>query len=145
MCDKSSDLFDHLELMGCLSYGGTFTRSMVLDAMDVEIILEGTREDFQEMDLAELEAVGYIRNVLINQGKWVVRKGETYRVLMPSENEGQIRAFSQRGDRAYLKATKLAKSTPPEFFTGVDTTMHRAAAKRKAAAHNIELNEQLSA
>lgn len=147
MCNVTAEncktLYDTLDSLGCFEYGGTFTREEVIGLLRVKYIKKGTRADFQTMDLAELAGVGYIRNVLINQGKWIKLTGDHYRVLTPSENADQIESFLSRGRRAFNKANKLAKSTPPEYFKAIDQTKAKIAARIKSSKETAELNNQL--
>jgi hypothetical protein len=126
-----------------LEYGSTFKRSRVLDIMGIEDIEFGTQKEFQVQELAELSGIGYMRNILINQGKWIIRKGETYRILHPSENSSQIDSFMRSGSNAYLKASKLAKSTDPRFLIEHDQLAAKIQSRRKAAKYKAILNRKL--
>ena len=137
------NLYDVLHDNAELEYGATFSRKRVLSIMGIESVEIGTQKDFQEQELAELAGVGHIRNILINQGKWIVRKGNTYRVLHPSENGSQIDSFMRSGSSAYLKASKLAKSTEPKYMVEHDQLAAKIQARRKAAKDKARLNKKL--
>lgn len=136
-------LYETLHDSGELEYGSTVKRARVLEIMGIEEVKFGTQKDFQAQELAELKGVGYIRSILINQGKWIIRKSDTYRVLQPSENEGQIESFARSGNNAYNKAMKLSKSTPPEYMRENDQTAAKIQMRQKAAKDKAELNKTL--
>ena len=136
-------LYETLRDGGELEYGSTVKRNRVLEIMGIENIEVGTQQDFQDQELAELSGIGYIRNILINQGKWIVRKGDTYRVLQPSENGSQIDAFMRSGSNAYLKATKLSKSTEPKYLVEHTQTAAKIQSRKKAAREKAILNKKL--
>lgn len=136
-------LYETLRDNAELEYGATFSRTRVLSIMGIEAVEYGTQKEFQEQELAELSGIGYVRNILINHGKWIIRKGETYRVLQPSENGSQIDAFMRSGSNAYLKASKLAKSTEPKYLVEHDQLAAKIQSRRKAARDKARLNKKL--
>lgn len=136
-------LYETLRNTAELEYGATFSRARVLSIMGIEDIEFGTQKEFQEQELAELSGIGYVRNILINEGKWIVRKGNTYRVLQPSENGSQIDSFMRSGSSAYLKASKLAKSTEPKYLVEHDQLAAKIQSRRKAARDKARLNKKL--
>jgi hypothetical protein len=63
----------------------------------------------------ELNYASYIRNILLNQGKYFKGERDSYRVLLPSENQGQIMSLTNSASNKLKRAIKLNNNTPSEY------------------------------
>jgi len=72
----------------------------------------GTYKDFKEVELKELQCVGFCRDKLLKQGKYLTQDKDTYRVLLPSENKTQVESYMTSADRKLKRAILLSKNTP---------------------------------
>ena len=103
---------DTLNKMGLLDYGQSFSREYFRELCGIVMPETGTAKDFENVALAELSAIGAIRDALLNQGKYLKKDGEAYRVLLPSENALQVQFMNQAAKRKINRARKLERNTP---------------------------------
>ena len=106
------DLFGFLLGEGHLVYGGAFPAESVHRELDIVIPEVGTKAMFAALALIELAAVGYVKEQLLKQGMYLKKDGESYRILLASENADQIRNYQASADRKLLRALKLSKNSP---------------------------------
>lgn len=109
----SKELLTALRERGLLDYGSVIKGEDVRDILGIEYPEVGTKKDFDEVALAELGAVDYVRNILLGEGKFIASHQGDYRILLPSENKRQVDAYIQQADRKLRRARKLSRSTPP--------------------------------
>ena len=114
----SKELLTALRERGLLEYGSVIKGEEVRDILGIEYPEVGTKKDFDEVALAELGAVDYVRNILLGEGKFIASHQGDYRILLPSENKRQVDAYMQQADRKLRRARKLSSNTPPaESYT----------------------------
>ena len=114
----SKELLTTLRDRGLLEYGSVIKGEDVRDILGIEYPEVGTKKDFDEVALAELGAVDYVRNILLGEGKFIASHQGDYRILLPSENKRQVDAYMQQADRKLRRARKLSSNTPPaESYT----------------------------
>ena len=114
----SKELLAALRGRGLLEYGSVMKGEEVRDILGIEYPEVGTKKDFDEVALAELGAVDYVRNILLGEGKFIASHQGDYRILLPSENKRQVDAYMQQADRKLRRARKLSSNTPPaESYT----------------------------
>lgn len=114
----SKELLTALRGRGLLEYGSVIKGEEVRDILGIEYPEVGTKKDFDEVALAELGAVDYVRNILLGEGKFIASHQGDYRILLPSENKRQVDAYMQQADRKLRRARKLSSNTPPaESYT----------------------------
>ena len=115
-----SDFFDELESRGLLDYGAVIEGRLVRELMEIELPEYGRKSDFDRAALAELSAVGYVRDQLLKNGKYLAGTSSGYRVLLPSENARQVDALMESASRKLSRARVLNASTPSEFQAQFD-------------------------
>lgn len=108
----SKDLLNALRDRGLLEYGSVIKGDDVREILGIEYPEVGTKKDFDEVALAELGAVDYVRNVLLGEGKFIASNQGDYRILLPSENKRQVDMYMQQADRKLRRAHKLSRNTP---------------------------------
>lgn len=108
----SKELLTALRERGLLEYGSVIKGEDVRDILGIEYPEVGTKKDFDEVALAELGAVDYVRNILLGEGKFLASHQGDYRILLPSENKRQVDAYMSQADRKLRRAHKLSRNTP---------------------------------
>lgn len=108
----SKELLTTLRDRGLLEYGSVIKGDEVREILGIEYPEVGTKKDFDEVALAELGAVDYVRNVLLGEGKFIASHQGDYRILLPSENKRQVDAYMSQADRKLRRAHKLSRNTP---------------------------------
>lgn len=113
---------------GLLEYGSVIKGDEVREILGIEYPEVGTKKDFDEVALAELGAIDYVRNALLGQGKFIASHQGDYRILLPSENRRQVDAYMQQADRKLRRAHKLSRNTPSAetYAPSADVTVRAA-------------------
>lgn len=93
-------------------YGRVIEAKDFRELFGIEVPEMATYKEFKNVELKELQCVGFVRDKLLRQGKYLAQNGETYRVLLPSENKTQTEAYMNSADRKLKKAIMLSKNTP---------------------------------
>jgi hypothetical protein len=112
---SNKSVYEHLKAHDYLEYGSVIPLKLFRDLCGIENITTGSKEDFDRVALQELGYAGYIRNKLLNEGKYFKGEKDSYRVLLPSENAGQIMSFMTSADNKLKRGLKLNKNTPPDY------------------------------
>lgn len=102
------------DFINSLTYGSIIPAADIRELAGVVIPERGTFKEFQQAQLDELQFVSAIRDHLLNQGMYLKREGEQYRVLLPSENAQQVKKMNESANRKYKRALLLEKLTPKE-------------------------------
>ncbi len=105
-------VYDHLRAHGYFEYGSVIPIQLFRDICNIETITTGTKQDFDAIALQELGYAGYIRNKLLNDGKYFKGERDSYRILLPSENAGQILSFMNSASNKLKRGIKLNNNTP---------------------------------
>tara|TARA_R110000868_G_scaffold300530_1_gene560956 strand:- start:252 stop:677 length:426 start_codon:yes stop_codon:yes gene_type:complete len=106
------DLYDALEDDGLLEYGSIIPSEMVHRVLGLEVPAIGTKAQFDRLSLLELAAMDYVRNILLNSGKYLTATPSGYRILLPSENAAQVEQYISSADKKLNRALKLCRTTP---------------------------------
>lgn len=106
------DLYDYLKAEGLLEYGSVIPSSLVHDLLGLEVPAIGTKAQFDRLSLIELAAMDYVRNMLLNSGKYLTGTPSGYRILLPSENAAQVEQYISSADKKLNRALKLCRNTP---------------------------------
>ena len=96
------------ELMRC--FGFTFTSLEDLEQMAMKDALEIA-------DREKVEAAGlgiFVCHWLIEHGRYLKKVHKNYRVLMPSENQGQADSYLRSAKKKQARALKLLKTVPKQ-------------------------------
>lgn len=127
----SKELYEELGARGLLEYGSVISGDVVRRIIGVQMPVIGTKRDFDEVALAELSAVDYVRNVLLGRGKYLTGSGGDYRILLPSENKRQVDIYMNQADNKLRRALKLSKNMP-SVVKRHDNTSARIMMKRES-------------
>ena len=128
----SKDLLQELKDRKLLEYGSHIPGDLVREILGIEYPDVGTKKEFDEIALKELAAVDYVRNALLNEGKYLAGTGSDYRVLLPSENKKQAERYMSSADRKLFRADKLLRNTPKTTIREVDNYPARIMLKRRS-------------
>jgi len=134
-CGK--DLYGHMLAENLLEYNSVITGDTVRSVLHLKYPKVGTREQFSRIALLELSAVDYVRNQLLNQGKYLQTNAGNYRVLLPSEHKAQCERYIAAAQAKLRKSVKLSTNTPPEDYDLTSSTV-RAKVKLKSVRQNID-------
>ena len=110
----SKDLLTTLKDAGRLEFGAHIPAAVVRDALGLTYPEVGSKAEFDKLALLELGAVDYVRNHLLNEGKYLRGTNDGYRILLPSENAAQVEAYMSNADGKLRRALKLHRNTPKE-------------------------------
>lgn len=108
----SADLMARLREEGLLEYGAFIPASLVQAALGLCYPKTATRAVFDKLALTELGAIDYVRRHLLSEGRYIAAAKGGYRILLPSENAGQVEAYLRHADEKLRRALKLLRSTP---------------------------------
>lgn len=109
------EVYEHLKAHSYLDYGSVIPLQLFRDICEIETITTGTKSDFDDIALKELGYASYIRNILLNNGKYFKGEKNSYRVLLPSENAGQIMSLMNSASNKLKRGIKLNNTTPAEY------------------------------
>ena len=126
----SKELHHTLKDAGMLEYGSHIPGEVVREVLGLEMPEIGTKEQFDAVALKELQAIDYVRNILLSEGKYLAGAPGGYRVLLPSENKAQVDAYMAQADRKLRRAQKLSRSMPSQNVNLADQTDARIMLKR---------------
>lgn len=137
MSNLGKDLLGFIKSKGLDGYGAVIPVEVVRLVIGLEYPETGTQKEYNSLQLTELAAVDYVRNALLNEGKYLKLDGMAYRILLPSENAGQIALYMQSAEKKLKRALKLNRNTPVENRVS-DNTSARAMLKIKSIRGEIE-------
>lgn len=109
---QGKDFFASLQELGLIEYGATIESSLVRELLEIEFPERGTFQQFRAIQLKELNAIDYVRDKLLSQGMYIAGTPTGYRILTPSENQGQIEKYVSSADGKLSRALKLSRNTP---------------------------------
>jgi hypothetical protein len=112
--DMKKSLYESLSDMGLLGYGSVIPADIVRKLIGISLPITGTRAQFAELVLLEFGPVAILRDQLLDEGKYLKKDGDSYRILMPSENAERIQKYNDAAVRKLQRATRLRKHTPKE-------------------------------
>ncbi len=112
MAKAGKDLLDFIRANGLDEYGSVIPVETVREVLKLEFPDTGTQKEFSALQLSELAGVDYVRNALLNEGKYLKGDGSAYRILLPSENHDQIFLYMASAENKLKRALKLEKTTP---------------------------------
>lgn len=135
--DAHKELYQTLHDMGLLEYGEVIETRLVHEILGIEMPEVGTKAEFDQIALAELAAVDYVRNILLGQGKYITSTKSGYRILLPSENAKQIELYMQSADGKLSRALKLSRSSPAADAKTADQTAARIMLKKHGMRRHL--------
>ena len=113
-----------------LEYGSHIPGEVVREVLGLEMPEIGTKAQFDAVALKELQAIDYVRNILLSEGKYLAGAPGGYRVLLPSENKAQVDSYMAQADRKMKRAQRLSRSMPAQNVGQVNQTDARIMLKR---------------
>lgn len=131
------DLYDYLKAEGLLEYGSVIPSSLVHDFLRLEVPAIGTKAQFDRLSLIELAAMDYVRNMLLNSGKYLTGTPSGYRILLPSENAAQVEQYISSADKKLNRALKLCRNTPRSADEMPDQIEARILMKQSGAPRRL--------
>lgn len=126
----SKELHHTLKDAGMLEYGSHIPGEVVREVLGLEMPEIGTKAQFDAVALKELQAIDYVRNILLSEGKYLAGAPGGYRVLLPSENKAQVDSYMAQADRKLKRAQRLSRSMPAQNVGQVNQTDARIMLKR---------------
>ena len=113
---SKDEAYKTLKDMGCFEYGETTPTEDIMEIFDIKpLTYPANKKEIQRYELEELTVTGYIRDKLLNEGKYFKGEKDSYRILLPSENAGQIMSLMTSADNKLKRGLKLNKNTPPDY------------------------------
>ncbi len=109
------NIIQQMRHAGLLDHGAVFSGSEFREIFKLTMPKTGTKAEFDVITLEELSYAGFIKDILLNEGKYLKSERGDYRVLLPSENQQQIIAYMSQADKKLKRGIKLNKNTPTEF------------------------------
>lgn len=109
---SKSELLSWIRSNSFDQYGAILSRDQFREFLGIEIPAIGTKSEYESLALAELTAISLVRDILIEEGKYIKQTMDSYRILLPSENKIQVDIFMRSASSKLLKATKLQENTP---------------------------------
>lgn len=128
---EHKDLMAHLRAAGQLEYCSVVMGAHIRALLGIEYPEFGTKKQFDALALAELSAINYVRDHLLNEGKYLVGFRGDYRVLLPSENARQAELLMDSADRKTRRARKLLRNTPSSDTVGPSASLTARIAMRE--------------
>jgi len=107
----SKELLAELESRKLINYGSVISGRLVRKILGLEYPIIATKREFDQLALAELGAVDYVRNVLLGRGMYIASGNGDYRILLPSENKRQVELYMRSADQKLRRAFKLSTNT----------------------------------
>lgn len=129
----SKALLEKLKAEGRTEYGSVISTELVHAVLGIRYPEIAPKAVFDDLALQELSAIDYVRNALLNEGKYLIGDKVGYRVLLPSENKRQIERYMQQADKKLRRASKLSRNTPTEHRKDADQVEARIMLKRNNA------------
>ncbi len=113
---SNKDAYAQLRELGLLEYGSHIKAELFRELFGIkEVEYPAMRREIQEQELQELSAADYVRNKLLNEGKYLKGTKDGYRILLPSENAAQVLSYMASADRKLKRGLKLNNNTPETF------------------------------
>lgn len=117
---------------GYSAYGAEVPVETVQAFLGIEYPETASKKIYDTLTLIELGYVDYVRNMLLNDGKYLTNSRGVYRVLLPSENAAQVERYVSGASKRLNRALKLSKNTPDEYKRPNDDTAVRIELKKKS-------------
>lgn len=129
MNQRVPDLMEWFRANGYDRYGAVVTKEQVLAFLEIDVPLVGTWQDFRRVEIALLDPIRYLRDMLMREGKYLKGDKDVFRVLLPSENMAQVRSFEESARKKLRRAATLSAATPAMHKDVHDNTEIRLAMK----------------
>ncbi len=112
----NQDGFMILDKSGFFEYGAVIPSKKLREIYGIaEIEYPAMKHEINTQALQELAVTDYIRNKLLNDGKYLKGERDSYRVLIPSENAAQVLSYMNSADNKLKRGLKLNRNTPSQY------------------------------
>jgi len=123
---EQKEIYNLMSLKGLFAYGQILPQAQIHELFEIKVPQKATFKEFQEVQLKELAVIGYIRDQLIKDGKYLKKDGVNYKVLLPSENANQADLMLESAKRKTRRASTLLRCTPKQVTeTATSDSSHR--------------------
>ncbi len=113
--EERRDKMSVLRSKGFLDYGSFISDKEFKSIFGIETIDSGTFEEFKAIEIEEMACSGFVRDMLLDEGKYFKSEGRGYRVLTASENAQQVLTYMKHADNKLKRGLKLNKNTPSKY------------------------------
>ena len=128
--DTHKELYSHLNSHGLLEYGSAIKSEMVCDIIGIHYPEHASKQVYDRLSLIEMSAIDYVRNILLDNGKYITQVKGDYRILLPSENAKQIASYITASGNKLDRAARLLSSMPEGDFPDKNKLATRMLMKR---------------
>lgn len=118
-------IVEHMEQMGWTDYGTYINGDDLRRMIGIEYPESGSRRDFEQIELAELSRIEFIRSILLRKGKYLLRTNGDFRIALPSEHSAIIEKYMRAAKSKLNRAIILGRNSPPDA-NGIDHALIRA-------------------
>lgn len=134
----NDDLIDELLAKGVFDYGATIKVDALMAMFGAQVSEDDDLEGFSVSDIraqikadsvVELSVSGRVRERLLDEGRYLGKVGDYYRVYLPSENANKAAGYLASSAKKAARASRLLASTPVEFSVKTTHTSRAAIAK----------------
>lgn len=139
--ENSRELFTELNNRGLTEYGSDIESTVVHEILGIEMPDVAPKSEYDRLSMLELAAIDYCRNVLIGHGKYLQGTRTGYRVLLPSENKGQVDSYISSADKKLSRALKLSRNTPAENHDHHNQTIARIIMKQSSRGNQYRRDD----
>lgn len=115
--DAMRGLMQMLRDNGLTEYGSEIPSELVHKELEIEMPSYAAKAVYDRLAIIELAAIDYCRNVLLGDGKYLAGTRTGYRILLPSENKGQIDSYMSSADKKLARALKLSRNSVADSVT----------------------------
>ena len=98
-----------------------------------EMSVRSIRRALAEDSLVQLHVIDWLRNKLLDRGMYLQQHNDVVRILLPSENERQVRKYFDSGMKKFRRAERLLSTTPRppgDMHSSLATRIARAKKRR---------------
>jgi len=131
---EKRDVIEKMREYGWLDFGAVTPAQRIRAMFGIKYPEVASKEEFDKLALEELGCVDFVRNQLLNEGKYLKHENGHYRVLLPSENEEQVRRYMENADSKLKRGIKLARNTPSNVYQNRHADTIRMEMKRQSTA-----------
>jgi hypothetical protein len=110
--EQYKELYQMLDSMDLIEYGSVIEGQIIRKFLGIEYPAVASKKEFDQLSLAELAAIDYVRNILLGQGMYLSQQNGDYRILLPSENVRQVELYISSADKKLNRALKLSRNSP---------------------------------
>ena len=125
-------LYEWFKFNNYNEFGVTISGDAVRELLGIEMPAYASKATYDALSLKELSAIDYVRDKLLDEGKYLVGRRGDYEVLLPSQNAKQVELYMSSADRKLRRAQRLLSNTPQPVAAATDNKSARIMLKRDA-------------